>query len=231
MKTLIIIPARNEEEQLGKVLDRIAENYPQLPVLVVNDASTDATSRVAALRTNVRLIDLPFWMGYGGALQTAYKFALREGFDAIVQIDGDGQHDPVSIARLLGGLEHADLVVGSRFLERANLYSMPFVRRLGCRVLSWLAKRLTGLTITDPTSGFQALNRKALSVAVEDHYPLDYPDVDVLILMHRFHLRVIEIPVIMYPSTQQHQMHEGRQIWYYGLKMLLSVFVMMVRKA
>lgn len=231
MKTLVIIPARNEELQLGKVLDRIAESYPDLPVLVVNDASTDATSRVAAIRNNVWVIDLPFWMGYGGALQTAYKFALREGFEAIVQLDGDGQHDSAFIASLLAGLEQADLVVGSRFLERSNLYSMPVIRRLGCRVLSWLAKRLTGLTITDPTSGYQALNRKALAIAAEDHYPLDYPDVDVLILMHRFHLRVIEIPVIMYPSTEKHQMHEGLQVWYYGLKMLLSVFVMMLRKA
>jgi len=231
MKTLVIIPARNEELQLGKVLDRIAENYPDLPVLVVNDASTDATSGVAAIRNNVWVIDLPFWMGYGGALQTAYKFALREGFEAIVQMDGDGQHDSSFIASLLAGLEQADLVVGSRFLERANLYSMTAMRRLGCRVLSWLAKRLTGLTITDPTSGYQALNRKALAIAAEDHYPLDYPDVDVLILMHRFHLRVIEIPVIMYPSTEKRQMHEGLQVWYYGLKMLLSVFVMMLRRA
>ena len=231
MKTLVIIPARNEELQLGKVLDQITENHPDLPVLVVNDASNDATSRVAASRSNAWVIDLPFWLGYGGALQTGYKYALREGFDAVVQLDGDGQHDPVSIAPLLAGLEHADLVVGSRFLERSNLYSMPTARRLGCRLLSWLAKRLTGLTITDPTSGFQALNRQALTIAAKDHYPLDYPDVDVLILMHRFHLRVIEIPVIMYPSTQQHQMHEGLQVWYYGLKMLLSVFVMMLRRA
>jgi glycosyltransferase involved in cell wall biosynthesis len=230
MKTLLLIPARNEEQQIGSVLDRLAELYSELPVLVINDASQDSTREQILARPRTKLIDLPFRMGYGGALQTGYKYALRAGYDSVVQLDGDGQHDPDSVRDLLSHLESADLVVGSRFLNQNNRYRMPLVRRSGCQLLSWLARRLTGMKITDPTSGFQALNRKALSIAVQDHYPLDYPDVDVLILMHRYRLVVKEIPAIMYPASEKQGMHEGLQVWYYGVKMLLSVLIVMLRK-
>src|SRR3972149_11422348 len=226
MKALVLIPARNEDENIGAVLDRISSLYPQLPVLVVDDASTDGTARVVKAHSCVSLIELPFWMGYGGALQAGYKYALAHGYGAVAQLDGDGQHDPVSIGELLANLQEADVVVGSRFLQQDLRYRMPAVRRLGCHFLSWLTKGLTGMTITDPTSGYQALNREALAIAVEDHYPLDYPDVDVLILMHRYKLKVKEIPVRMHPSPAKPRMHEGLQVWYYGIKMFLSVLVM-----
>lgn len=231
MKTLIVLPARDEERNIGAVLDCIAELYPELPVLVVNDASRDSTARVVETRPWIMLINLPFWMGYGGALQTAYKYALQEGYDGVVQLDADGQHDPASIRELIGGLEKADVVVGSRFLGGTTRYTMSLVRRFGCYMLSWTTQLLTGMRITDPTSGFQALGRKALRVAVQDHYPLDYPDVDVLILMNRYKLTVIEIPVVMHPSIEKHGMHQGLAVWYYGLKMMLSMFVMMLRRA
>jgi len=176
------------------------------------------------------MIRLPFWMGYGGALQTAYKYAYRNGYDAVVQMDADGQHDPRSIAALIENVQSADVVVGSRFLAK-NDYHMTLFRRLGCRLLSRIGQSLTGMRITDPTSGFQALSRKALSLAIEDYYPMDYPDLDVLILMHRFRLKVVEIPVTMYPSADKTGMHEGLQVWYYAFKMILSIFVMMLRKS
>ena len=230
MKILLVLPARNEAENIGRVLDRICALYPQHPVLVVNDASGDATGAIVEKYPAVSLIQLPFWMGYGGALQTAYKYAYRNGYDAVVQLDADGQHDPSSIQSLLDHIPEADLVVGSRFLAR-NQYKMPVVRRLGCFFLSQIGKRLTGMEITDPTSGFQALNRKALGIAIQDYYPMDYPDLDVLILMHRFRLKVMEIPVTMHPSEGKAGMHEGLQVWYYAFKMILSIFVMMLRKA
>ena len=231
MNALIIIPARNEEAHIGEVLSRIEQLCPDLDLLVINDASSDPTVEVVAAHPRVSLISLPFWMGYGGALQTGYKYALANGYDAVVQLDGDGQHDPASIGLLLASLQTADLVVGSRFLSEEDRYPMLISRRIGCYFLSFLAKILTGMTITDPTSGFQALNRKALAVAVEDHYPLDYPDVDVLILMHRYRLRVNEVAVHMQPSRAKTGMHEGLQVWYYGVKMLLSIVIMMLRKA
>jgi hypothetical protein len=169
-------------------------------------------------------------MGYGGALQTAYKYAFRNGFDALIQMDADGQHDPKSIANLLEHLNDADVVVGSRFLEQTS-YPMSPLRRLGCRLLSCIGQTLVGIRITDPTSGFQALSRKALGIAIQDYYPMDYPDLDVLILMHRFQLKVAEIPVKMYPAADKTGMHEGLQVWYYAFKMILSILVMILRKS
>ncbi len=230
MKILIVLPARNEEENIGSVLDTICALYPQHPVLVVNDASGDATAAIVQKRPAVSLIQLPFWMGYGGALQTAYKYAHRNEYDAIVQLDADGQHDPTSIQFLIDRIPEADLVLGSRFLKQ-NQYTMPWIRRAGCYLLSQIGKSLTGMSITDPTSGFQALNRKALGIAIQDYYPMDYPDLDVLILMHRFQLKVMEIPVVMRPAKGKTGMHEGLQVWYYAFKMILSIFVMMLRKA
>src|SRR5687767_13202017 len=159
MKTLLVIPARNEERSIGTVLERIATLYPHLPVLVVDDASNDRTCEIVRRFPAMILLRLPFWMGYGGALQAAYKYAIRNDFDAVIQMDADGQHDPGSIHDLSTKIEQADVVVGSRFLGAGD-YKMQFVRRLGCHFLSWLGVRLTGMKITDPTSGFQGLNRK-----------------------------------------------------------------------
>lgn len=223
------LPARNEERNIGSVLERITKLYPTLSVLVVDDASKDSTAEIVRQHPSVSLIRLPFWMGYGGALQAAYKYAYKNGFDAVIQLDADGQHDPVSIQDLVREIEHADVVVGSRFLY-SNHYKMSFVRRCGCHLLSWLGARLTGMKITDPTSGFQALNRKALGLAIQDYYPMDYPDLDVLILMHRFRLRVVEIPVAMHESPGKTGMHEGLQVWYYAFKMILSIAVTMLRR-
>jgi glycosyltransferase involved in cell wall biosynthesis len=230
MKILIVIPTRNEEKTIGAVLGHLQTLYPSLPILVVNDASTDATAAVVEQFKNVDVIKLPFWMGYGGALQAGYKYAYRNDYDAIVQMDADGQHEPRSVGVLIENIEHADVVVGSRFLADDD-YKMDLFRRLGCKLLTRIGKSLTGMRISDPTSGFQALNRNALGIAIQDYYPMDYPDLDVLILMHRFHLKVIEIPVTMYASSGKIGMHEGLQVWYYAFKMILSIFVMMLRKA
>ena len=229
-KILIALPARNEENHIGQVLQQICDLHPDISVVVVDDASNDSTAEIVLRFPSVSLIRLPFWMGYGGALQTAYKYAFRNGFDFVIQMDADGQHDPASIQQMMDRMDEADIVVGSRFLN-GGTYRMPFVRRLGCRLLSFLGQRLTGMKITDPTSGFQTLNRKALGIAIQDYYPMDYPDLDVLILMHRFRLQVKEIPVRMHPSSGKSGMHEGLQVWYYAFKMILSIFVMMLRKA
>lgn len=230
-KTLLVLPARNEEAHIGKVLSQLVEMYPDATILVVNDSSLDRTSEIVRHFPAVVLIDLPFWMGYGGALQTGYKYALENGFERVVQMDADEQHDVSEVGKLLQNSAEADIVIGSRFKDPATKYGMPFVRRLGCRSLSFIGWLLTGLKITDPTSGFQVLNRRALQIACEDHYPLDYPDLDVLILMQRRDLRVVEVPVLMHLPHEKDGMHAGIQVWYYAVKMLLSMLVMMLRKA
>jgi glycosyltransferase involved in cell wall biosynthesis len=230
-KTLIVLPARNEEAHIGNVLSGLLEMYPQTSVLVINDCSSDRTSEIVRQFNHVVLLELPFWMGYGGALQTGYKYALENGYERVVQMDADEQHDPSEVSKLLQNSNGADIVIGSRFKDSSAKYRMPFIRRLGCRSLSFIGWLLTGLKITDPTSGFQMLNRRALQIASEDHYPLDYPDLDVLILMQRRDLRVVEVPVLMHLSDQKDGMHAGLQVWYYAVKMLLSMLVMMLRKA
>ena len=228
-KILIALPARNEADNIGQVLHSIRKLYPDLTILVVDDASQDSTANIACQFPGVLVTRLPFWMGYGGALQTAYKYGYRNGFDTVIQLDADGQHDPASIQTLLKGIDSADVVVGSRFLD-GGCYEMPLMRRLGCRFLSLTGKLLTGKTITDPTSGFQALNRRALALTIQDFYPMDYPDLDVLILMHRFRLNVVEAPVHMRHSSGKAGMHEGLQVWYYAFKMILSILIVMLRR-
>jgi glycosyltransferase involved in cell wall biosynthesis len=230
-KTLILLPARNEEVHIGKVLSGLVEMYPDAAILVVNDSSTDRTGAIVRKFPSIVLIELPFWMGYGGALQTGYKYALENGYERVVQMDADGQHDPSDVRTLLQNSGDADIIIGSRFKDSSSNYRMPSIRKMGCRSLSFIGWLLTGLKITDPTSGFQILNRRALQIACEDHYPLDYPDLDVLILMQRRELRVVEVPVVMHLSGEKDGMHAGIQVWYYAIKMLLSMFVMMLRKA
>lgn len=229
MKTLVLLPARNEEKTIGAVLDQIHDLHPELSILVINDDSIDRTAEVVQSRKYAALINLPVWLGYGGALQTGYKYAIRHDYDAVIQMDADGQHDPAFLTPLLEGLSSADLVVGSRFLG-GRVYKMSRTRRLGCYLLSIAGGIAAGMRITDPTSGFQALSRKALHIAVEDQYPLDYPDIDVLILMSRHHMRVVEVPVQMHPVIDRKGMHAGLQVLYYGMKMFLSILVMSLRK-
>lgn len=230
-KILILLPARNEEMHIGKVLSELIEIYPEATILVVDDNSSDRTSAIVRQFQSVILIRLPFWMGYGAALQTGYKYALANGYLRVVQMDADGQHDPSGVGKLLENSSDADVIIGSRFNDSTMNYRMPLIRKLGCRSLSLIGWLLTGLKITDPTSGFQTLNQRALQIACEDHYPLDYPDLDVLILMQRRDLRILEVPVVMHLSDQKDGMHAGIQVWYYAVKMLLSMFVMMLRKA
>ncbi len=161
-RVIAIIPALNEENNIARVVEGIQTHAPMAEVLVVNDGSTDATASIAA-NAGARVISLPFSVGYGAALQTGYKYALSRGYDYAVQIDGDGQHDPQSLPDLLEPVvqEKADVALGSRFLNR-GAYSMPLKRLAGVVVFRILLSLIIRRKITDPTSGYQALNRVAM---------------------------------------------------------------------
>ncbi len=222
-KLLILIPAFNEESRLPAVLERIAGAQLDCVVLVVDDASTDGTSKVAreggavVLRHRMNL-------GYGGALQTGYKYAVRTGMERLVQLDADGQHDPDQIPSLLAPVEsdEADIVIGSRFLE-ATEYRMDALRSFGRKAIQLLA-RANGLKISDPTSGLQAMNRRAIELFTGDFYSTDYPDVDVLLVARNHKLRIREISVVMGASPRPSTLHGGLKSVWYAYKMLLSVF-------
>ena len=228
-KTLIIIPAFNEEKNIGAVLESIQQKVPGIPILVINDGSEDNTESVARSHgTNV--ISLPYNSGYGVALQTGFKYAAKKNFSLVIQMDSDGQHDPKNVPELIKEVQEdgIDVIIGSRYLAN-NSYKTSFARYIGIFIFGKIASLFCGQKVTDPTSGFQALKGKAIHFAASDHYPPDYPDADFIILMHRHGLKVKEIPVTMHASPDKVSMHHGHKTIYYILKMFLSIFVTVLR--
>jgi len=223
VKRVVLIPAFNEAERIGGVLQAIASRAPEFERVVVDDGSVDGTAEVAA-RAGARVLRHPFNLGYGAALQTGYKYAWRAGFELLVQLDADGQHDPADIVALVEPVARGelDLVIGSRFLGVGD-YRMSVPRKLG-RALFQAIVRAFGLRVSDPTSGFQAMNRAVLALFVGDAFPTDYPDVDVLLAAHRRGLRIGERPVTMSPSLRASSLHSGLAPLYYVYKMILSVW-------
>ncbi len=231
IRKLAIVPALNEERQIGGVVDDIKRAAPGFDVLVIDDGSTDRTAEVARAH-GASVVRHPFNMGYGVALQTAYKFAVRQNYDLLVQLDGDGQHDPAYIPALAEQITSGatDVCVGTRFREGLG-YIPPFFRRMGMVIFGYIASRATGRRVTDPTSGYQALTLRAFTFFQLDLFPFDYPDADVLILLHRAGFRVNEIPVRMKPSPTGKSMHGGvLKPLFYVFKMFLSIAVTLLRE-
>ena len=228
--TLIIIPAYNEENNLGSVLDAIKKWTPNIPVLVVDDGSTDSTAMVAE-NHGAELISLPFNSGYGVALQTGFIYAVRNQYSMVVQLDADGQHDPQFIPELLQEVQKGDLdvVVGSRFLGKGT-YKASFPRQIGMFIFAHLASLFCGQKVTDPTSGFQVLRGSVIRFGASKYFPPDYPDADFLIMLHRSGFKVKEIPVTMRPSPLNKSMHQGHKTIYYVFKMFLSIIVTLLRQ-
>ncbi len=236
-EVLLLIPAYNEEARIESVIRGVKETYSFLEVVVVDDGSSDGT-RMRALEAGAHVISHPYNLGYGVALQTGYRYALRGGYEMLAQMDGDGQHDPAYIRPLLDKVQRGetDLAIGSRFLETqtTNRYHLPYRASLARRCGMWLFGMIASLIIkqkvTDPTSGFQAMNRKVLEWVSSDKFPWDYPDADVIIMLHRAGFRIQEVPVQMYENQDKKSMHSGWKPLYYVFKMFLSILVTLMRK-
>lgn len=228
-RVLVVMPARNEADSIGSTLERIRGVLPDADLLVVNDASTDDTTAIAR-RGGARVVELPCNLGYGGAVQTGFKYAVAHDYDAVIQMDADGQHDPASAAALLEPVlaGEADVVIGSRFLGRAE-YPIPGLRRLGMNVFGAIVTFVTRRRFSDPTSGFQALGRPVLRFFARDHYPSDFPDADTIILLVLAGFRVREVPVVMRARTAGTSMHSNLKAFYYVSKMLLSILMVLLR--
>ena len=230
-RVLIVVPAYNEDQNVAGVIARVREVVSGADVLVVDDGSSDATA-VVARDAGARVVTLPFNLGYGVALQTGFKYALERGYDYVVQMDADGQHEACSVLDLIAEARKgtADVVLGSRFLG-ASTFKPRFARRVGILLFRAIVSRVVGKSISDPTSGFQALNRSALELYATEAYPTDYPDADVLIMAHLSGFRITEIPVVMYARTaDQKSMHSGLRPLYYVFKMFLSILVTLMRQ-
>jgi hypothetical protein len=195
-KRLAVLPAYNEEKNLPALYRELREKAPEYDVLAVNDGSTDGT--LACCRENgIPALDLAVNLGIGGAVQAGYRYAAEHGYGIAVQVDGDGQHDPAFLESMYEKLlsEDADMVIGSRFLEREG-YQSTALRRQGIRYLSRLIRLLTGKTVTDPTSGFRMVRRPVIEAFAED-YPQDYPEPESLVRLLRQGKKVVEVPVRM----------------------------------
>ena len=227
---LIIIPAYNEEECIAGVLEDVKKSNPLADVLVVNDGSVDNTSGIAK-QMGVMVLDIPFNIGYGGAIQTGFRFAAENGYDFVITVDGDGQHDPYYTKNLIDSIEQtkADVVIGSRFLE--GTYKMGIARRAGSWLFSRIARFYTGVNFTDPTSGFQLLNNKVFSyLSRADNYPLDYPDANILMALHKMNFKVVEAPVRMVEKSKGKSMHSGLKPFFYVMRMVLAIIMILLRR-
>ena len=228
-RTLVLIPACNEAGRIGEVIEGIRATGLTTDIVVIDDGSRDATAREARLH-GAKVLSHAYNLGYGSALHTGYLYASRAGYQRLVQMDGDGQHDAGSMRRLLAGLDAgADVVVGSRFLE-GTPPPTSWTRRVGSALFAWIVTRWTGIRITDPTSGYQAMSRRAIREVARDTFPEDYPDADVLIMLAREGLKLVEVPARMHARKGGVSMHRGGRAAYYAYKMLLTLSLLPIRR-
>lgn len=197
---LVVIPALNEEESIAAVVDEVRGVLPHSRVLVVDDGSTDKT-RAKATEAGAAVLSLPFNLGVGAALRAGFRYAVRAGHEVVVQVDGDGQHDPASIPDLLSALDDADVVIGARFAGVGD-YHVGLARRLAMRLLARSVSRRTKVALTDATSGFRAFDRRAIETFAWE-YPAEYlgDTVEALVIAASAGLRVTQIPVVMRPRA------------------------------
>ncbi len=229
MKTLIIIPAFNEEESIAGVIRAVHDACSFADVLVIDDASRDAT-RHTAVAAGGKVISLPINLGIGGAVQTGLKYACAHNYDLAIQIDGDGQHNPAYVPALLAPIlaGTADVVIGSRFIERQG-YQSTFARRGGIAILRMLFLVLIGRRISDCTSGFRAYSRRTIEF-LRDRYPADFPEPESILLLSRHRFRICEVPVTMHERAGGSSSIAGWSAPYYIAKVVLAVVMESMRK-
>jgi glycosyltransferase involved in cell wall biosynthesis len=228
-RKLAVIPAYNEAACVGAVVRKVHSHAPEYDVVVVDDGSTDATAKIAE-EAGAHVLRLPFNLGIGGAVQSGFRYALDNGYDYVVQVDGDGQHDPREIRKLEQAMrdERVDIVCGSRFLTEDCRYPAPVSRRTGIHVFAFLLSRLVDRHVSDPTSGFRLYNRRGIAVFARD-YPHDYPEVEAVLMVHFHRLRLREVPVRMYRrGGGASSITSGKSILYM-IKVLLAIVVGLVR--
>lgn len=232
LSVCVVIPAFNEESSIGQVVQRVRVLLPHATVVVVNDGSLDATT-AAAMREGARVLALPFNLGIGGAVQTGLKYGWRQGFDAVLEIDADGQHDPNFARRLIDELHNkkADLVIGSRFIA-STAYRSSILRRFGIHLFSWLIKLVTGRRVYDSTSGYRAYSRRAINF-LKDRYPTDFPEPESIVMLLQNGFRIVEVPVEMGRRTGGHSVVRHDFSWkasYFVLSNAIAILVSSLKR-
>jgi glycosyltransferase involved in cell wall biosynthesis len=230
VKRIAIVPAFNEERNIGRVVDELRAFDPGLEVVVISDGSVDRTASVAATH-GAHVIVLPFNLGIGGAVQTGFRYAWERDYQLAVRCDGDGQHDPAELPKVIAPVlaGEADIAVGSRF-SGGEGYRSSATRRLGIRLLALVVSAIARQRVTDTTSGFQALNRRALGLFAAD-YPHDYPEVEGMVMTIKHRLRLVEVPVRMREREHGRSSITAARSIYYMAKVLLALFVGLFRRS
>ena len=189
-RCLAVVPAYNEQDSILGVIQSLREHASDFDILVIDDGSTDDTLRLAEA-AGAHVLRLPYNLGIGGAVQAGFTFALEHGYDRMVQVDGDGQHDPGEIHRLMTAMRSdpsLDVVCGSRFLTEDHRYPAPISRRTGIHIFAFILSRIMGQRVSDPTSGFRLYNDRAIALFARD-YPHDYPEVEAVLMVHHHRLQ------------------------------------------
>lgn len=228
-KTLMIMPAWNEEEAIGNTIIEARKALPEIDLLVVNDGSTDQTASVAE-QAGARVLNLPFNLGVGGAMRAGYTYAARFGYDQAIQLDADGQHDPRNVPKVLAGLEHANISIGSRFAGSGD-YTVRGPRKWAMLVLSGIVSHLAKTQLTDITSGFRAADRIAIAQYVK-HYPSEYlgDTIDSLVVAIRSGLTVTQTPVEMRPRQGGTPSHNPALAALYLVRSMFALLVALTRR-
>jgi glycosyltransferase involved in cell wall biosynthesis len=221
---MILIPAFNEEGAVGEVVREIQRHDPSLPILVVDDGSADAT-RTVAKEAGADVITVPYHLGLGGCVQAGYRLAFDLGFQYVIRLDGDGQHDPIYIPAILRCLREsgAQMVIGSRYVNGAGEHT-SFARGIGILFFRFFLWIILGREVRDPTSGFVGVNRQALEVFARS-FPLEYPEIEALVVLQRLTFRFEEVPVTMRPRMAGRSSITPLRSFYYVLHVLLGVIV------
>jgi glycosyltransferase involved in cell wall biosynthesis len=231
IKRLVVVPAYNEGDSVAAVVDSLRVYAAGFDVLVVDDGSTDETAGKARA-AGAAVARMPFNVGIGGAVQTGFVYAKEHGYDYMVQVDGDGQHDASELHKLLETIAarpELDVVCGSRFLTDEPGYRAPIARRMGIRLFALLLTRIAGQKVTDPTSGFRLYNRRAIELFARD-YPHDYPEVEAVLMAHAHRLRIAEVPVRMHVRAGGRSSIDRRRSMYYMVKVSLALLAGMMRR-
>jgi glycosyltransferase involved in cell wall biosynthesis len=224
VKLLILIPAYNEEGAVGGVVQEVRTVLPGTPILVVDDCSEDGTQN-AARAAGADVLPLPHHLGLGGCVQAGYRLAFELGYDYVIRVDGDGQHDPREIPKVLNALERegCEMVIGSRFVNGDGAHT-GFLRALGIVFFRAVLRPILGKTVHDPTSGFVGVNRIALGVFSRS-FPLEYPEIEALVVLQRKRFRFVEVPCHMRPRRAGRTSITPLKSLYYPIHVLLGVFV------
>lgn len=224
-RILIVIPAYNEQGNIQHIIQELQGGEGGFQILVVDDGSSDATA-LEAKRAGAFVISLPFNLGIGGAVQTGFKFADQNGFDVVVQVDGDGQHDVHFLEALMRPVleDRADMTIGSRFLPPFVGYRSSFIRRVGIHFFAGLISFLTEYKVTDPTSGFRCYNKKIIHLFAR-YYPTDFPEPEAIVVAGRHQARIQEVPVSMRPRQSGRSSIRYFKTLYYMIKVTFAILL------